>query len=145
MKNFGIILFIAFGFVLSSCSEEGTNAENQIGTEANIYDIEIENNQKWVVIEDMMVYIHNMDNDIQSTGNAETLDLDGLGEKLDANIELLTSNCTMSGKAHDELHKWLVPFIGLVTEMNEASTYDDKQAAFESIEESMVEFNAYFE
>ena len=145
MKNILSITVIAFILGLFRCTSTSTDSESQVGTTENIYDIEIENNQKWVVVEDMMAHIQGMDADIESTGNAETIDFDGLGERLNENIELLTSNCTMTGKAHDELHKWLIPFIDLVGDLNEASTYDEKQSIFKSLEKSMEEFNAYFE
>ncbi|MDG1333424.1 MAG: hypothetical protein P8P74_13895 [Crocinitomicaceae bacterium] len=145
MKSILTLMFIILAATFSSCSSENDTSENQIGTEENTYDIEIENNKKWVVIEDMMVHIQNMDDDIESTGNVEKLDFEGLWEKLDANINLLTSNCTMTGKAHDELHKWLIPFIGLVEDLNNAETYDDKMGVYSSLEASMLEFNAYFE
>ena len=41
-------------------------------------------------------------------------------ENLQKNINLLTSNCTMSGEAHDELHKWLIPYMELVNKLSEA-------------------------
>lgn len=145
MKSILTLIIIALAATFSSCSSETDSSKNQVGTEENIYGIEIENNKKWVVVEDMMLHIQNMDDDIESTRIAEKLDFEGLWEKLDANIELLTSNCTMTGKAHDELHKWLIPFIGLVEDLNNAETYDDKMVVYESLRASMVEFNAYFE
>ena len=138
-----VIILLTLGF--SSCNSANGDSEESIGTAKNIYNIEIEDNKKWVVVEDMMVHIQNMSDDIKSTANAETLDFEGLEESLEGNIGLLTSNCTMTGKAHDELHKWLVPFIGLVDELNKAENYDDKQIVFQSLEESMLEFDAYFE
>lgn len=145
MKNIVTILFTGLALVLSSCSDTGNESENKVGTESNIYDIEIENNEKWVVVEEMMAHIQNMGNDIKSTAVAETHNFVDLEQKLSANIDLLTANCTMTGKAHDELHKWLLPFIDLVEELKDASTYDDKMTVYASLEESMVEFNAYFE
>ena len=50
----------------------------------------------------------------------------------------------MTGRAHDELHKWLLPFIDLVKELNAAGSKEKQQQSFEAIQESMNEFNTYF-
>ena len=140
-----IILTLTFGLllVISSCSDNQSASENSRSAK-NTYDIELVDNEKWNVNKEMMVHIKNMESIIEKAEKAEVAevpDYDEVGMKLDENIELLTSSCTMTGKAHDELHKWLVPFIGLVAEMNEAT---DKKAHFPAIKESMNEFNAYF-
>jgi hypothetical protein len=74
--------------------------------------IEFNNGAKWKVVPDMMKHIRNMESDINrfaETKHSDLKDYTQLGASLQKNIDLLTSNCTMEGKAHDELHKWLVP------------------------------------
>lgn len=140
MKEKALTLTLGLLLVISSCSDNQSGSDD-LESAKNTYDIELVNNEKWVVNDEMMVHIKNMESDIKEAEVAETPDYEQLGEKLDKNIELLTSSCTMSGKSHDELHKWLVPFIGLVADFNEAT---DKKAPFRAIQESMIEFNTYF-
>jgi hypothetical protein len=68
-----------------------------------------------------------------------------LSEKLQSNIDLLTSNCTMKGKAHDELHKWLLPYIDLVKELSEAKDPTEAEKQFQNIQTSFNTFNQYFQ
>ena len=61
------------------------------------------------------------------------------------NLEELTSSCTITGQAHDELHKWLVPFLDLSAEFSETTNVKDAEIAYKKIEESFKEFVVYFE
>lgn len=107
--------------------------------------IELNNGQKWKVDDSMMVYIRNMEKDINEFAASDIKDYKSISKKLKANIDLLTSGCTMTGKAHDELHKWLLPYIDIVNEL--AETKDEKEAAvqFKKIQTSFITFNRYFE
>jgi hypothetical protein len=51
----------------------------------------------------------------------------------------------MEGKAHDELHKWLLPYIDLVDKLNKSKNSDEALRTFEEIKASYKTFNIYFE
>ena len=51
----------------------------------------------------------------------------------------------MKGKAHDELHKWLLPYIDLVKELSEAKDETEASKHFENIQISFTTFNQYFQ
>lgn len=141
--KYTLIITIGFWILISGCSEN-TSSNQTIETTKNTYDIELIDNEKWVVKEDMMIHIRNMESDIKATSTSDSPNYNELGSELDKNIGLLTSNCTMTGQAHDELHKWLLPFIGLVRELNEADDMLEQKKSFDDILESMKEFNRYF-
>jgi hypothetical protein len=110
--------------------------------------IELDNGAKWKVVPEMMVHIRNMESDINrfsETKHTELKDFTQLGTNLQKNIDLLTSNCTMEGKAHDELHKWLLPYIELVDSLKKSKNIDDASQTFEKIKSSYKTFNIYFE
>ncbi|MBK9735621.1 MAG: hypothetical protein IPO92_11900 [Saprospiraceae bacterium] len=107
--------------------------------------IELNNGEKWKVDANMITHIHNMENDIISFSNVEQKDYTSLAEKLQSNIDLLTSNCTMKGKAHDELHKWLLPYIDMVKALSEAKDETEAEKQFQKIENSFLTFNQYFQ
>ncbi len=110
--------------------------------------IELNNGAKWKVVPEMMVHIRNMESDIKrfsENKHTELKDFTQLGTNLQKNIDLLTSNCTMEGKAHDELHKWLLPYIELVDSLNKSKNIDDASQTFEKIKSSYKTFNIYFE
>ena len=143
MKTIIYIATISLTSILISCSNE-EQSKNDLESAKNPYNSELVNDEKWEVNKEMMIHIKNMETDIQITSSQPNPNYMELGSKLDANIGLLTSNCTMTGKAHDELHKWLVPFIDLVKELNAADSKKEEQKSFDAIQESMREFNTYF-
>lgn len=107
--------------------------------------IELNNGEKWTVDANMLTHIRTMENDVISFAKVEQKDYKSLSEKLQSNIDLLTSNCTMKGKAHDELHKWLLPYIDLVKELSEAKDETEASKHFENIQISFTTFNQYFQ
>lgn len=149
-----IILISAISLFLFGCgntsnekskeqTETVTHEEHQHNAE--IQTIELNNGEKWKVDVNMITHIRNMENDINSFANVEQKDFKSLAEKLQSNIDLLTSNCTMKGKTHDELHKWLLPYIDLVKELSEAKDETEASKQFENIQTSFTTFNQYFQ
>jgi hypothetical protein len=120
-------------------TETVTHEEHQHNNEMQT--IELSNGAKWKVDANMITHIRNMENDINIFSNVEQKDYKSLAEKLQSNIDLLTSNCTMKGKAHDELHKWLLPYIDMVKELSEAKDETEASKQFENIQISFTTFN----
>ena len=129
--------------LITSCTNQSDSKENS-QLEKNTYNIELVNNEKWEVNKEMMVHIKNMESDIETASSQSSPNYEELGSKLDQNIGLLTSNCTMTGKAHYELHKWLLPFIDLAKDLNATDSKEKQMQSFEAIQESINEFNTYF-
>jgi len=148
-----IISFTAISLFLFSCGNT-SNEKSKEQTETVIHEehhhndeiqtIELNNNEKWKVDDHMVAHIRNMENDINSFAMAEQKKYKLLSEKLLNNIDLLTSNCTMTGQAHDELHKWLLPYIEMVNELSESKDNMEAAKKFENIKASFATFNHYF-
>ena len=143
MRSINYIAAIGLASLIIGCSNN-EEAQKKSDSERNTYNIELVNDEKWSVNKEMMVHIKNMESDIEVTSNESSPNYEDLGSKLDENIGLLTSNCTMTGKAHDELHKWLLPFIDLVKDLNATDSKEDQKQSFVAIQESMNEFNTHF-
>ena len=124
-------------------TETVIHEEHQHDEESEV--IELNNGEKWKVDAIMITHIRNMENDIISFSTVEQKDFKSLSEKLQSNIDLLTSNCTMKGKAHDELHKWLLPYIDMVKELSEAKDESVASKQFRNIQTSFITFNQYFQ
>jgi len=149
-----IILIPLISLFLFSCSNAANEKSNEktqfvIQQENHHNDeseaIELNNGEKWKVDANMITHIHNMENDIISFTEIKQKNYKSLSEKLQSNIDLLTSNCTMKGKAHDELHKWLLPYIDLVKELSEAKDPTEAEKQFQNIQTSFNTFNQYFQ
>ena len=148
------ILIPVISLFLFSCGNTSNEKSNE-QTETAIHEehhhddeseaIELNNGKKWKVDANMITHIRNMENDVIFFANVEQKDYKSLSEKLQSNVDLLTSNCTMKGKAHDELHKWLLPYIDLVKELSEAKDETEAEKQFQSIQTSFTTFNQYFQ
>ena len=143
MKRNIFIAAMSLIALFSGCTNQTESNESSESVK-NTYNIELVNNEKWEVNKEMMVHIKNMELDIEATSSQSSPNYEELRSKLDENIGLLTSNCSMTGKAHDELHKWLLPFIDLVKDLNATDSKEVQQESFDAIQESMNEFNTYF-
>jgi len=109
--------------------------------------IVLDNGEKWVVVPEMLAFIRTMEKavaDFSENKRPTTEDYTALAVLLDENIRELTSNCTMEGQAHDELHKWLVPFIELSENFDVAEGVEEQEAIYKEFRASFINFNIYF-
>lgn len=147
------ITAIFSNFIFFSCnntSNENVNETIEISTEEIHHHDEREaillnNGNKWKVIESMLIYICNMEQAVNSFEGKESKDYTALAKIIDENLIELTSKCTMEGQAHDELHKWLIPFIGLSEQFDVATELTEREKIYNDFKTAFVEFNTYFE
>lgn len=141
------IIAIILSFSLASCSSNETSQPTEGIAHSHPDDeaLQLNAGKKWKVDEHMMDELRELESIVNDANRKEnTMSLDAIADSLIVHLDLLTSNCTMQGQAHDELHKWLVPFIELV---NEYANYEDETVAKHQIKKmvsSFEEFNAYF-
>lgn len=133
-------------FFLFSCNDKAKTETNEpVATEEHQHSddeaIQLNEGKKWKVDESMMAHIRTMEKDIASFNNSKPENYPVLADDLKKNLDLLTSNCTMKGQAHDELHKWLLPFIDLADKFSK----DKSAEQFTEIQNSFKTFNQYFE
>ena len=153
MKKITILIPVISLFLFSCGNASNEKSKEQTETvtheehqhNAEIQNIELNNGEKWEVDANMITHIRNMQNDVISFAKVEQKDYKSLSKQLQSNIDLLTSNCTMKGKAHDELHKWLLPYIDLVKELSEAKDEIEAEKQFQNIQTSFTAFNQYFQ
>lgn len=107
--------------------------------------INMNKGKKWIVDEKMLSYIRKMEKDINGYDHYKDKDYKLLAGKLKENVNLLVGNCSMSGKAHDELHKWLVPYLVLVDNLNVSKSESESEHTYKELKVSFSEFNKYFE
>lgn len=149
VKIFSFLLITGSALVLTSC---GNSAEKDSSNSDPIHEghnhddesIELDDGKKWIVVDEMMGHIRNMESDVALFESQEEKDYHALSVKLENNIDLLTSNCTMTGQAHDELHKWLLPYIDMVDELSNAKNDEAAASIYHKIQVSFKSFNTYF-
>lgn len=155
MKTKILILLLTSVFIFGCSSNTSNNEEKENEPSETVVEpteeehhhdgheaIVLDNGNKWKVVESMLIYIRNME---EAVNNFEGEDYPALAITIDENVRALTENCTMEGQAHDELHKWLVPFIGLSEEFDVATDKAEQERIYNEFKEAFVEFNKYFE
>ncbi len=115
------------------------------GGNAHKGEIELNNGEKWKINAEMMPPLEASEKLVSTFIANDEKDYQTLAEKLKENNKLLISSCTMKGKSHDELHKWLHPYIGLLEELANAKDESQASQVVLEIEQSFVTFNQYFQ
>jgi hypothetical protein len=70
--------------------------------------LELNDGKKWEVAKPMMVPIRNLERAVEDFERTPGRDHAVLATEIQEYLGRLVTNCTMEGKAHDELHKWLM-------------------------------------
>ncbi len=139
ISNFILTLFIAVIFASCQTSTSGEQSHDENSA------IVLNQGKKWVVVPEMMHIIRSMESDINSFSGSSLEEHGALGTKLQDNLNTLTSNCTMKGQGHDELHKWLLPFLDSVKEYTKSKNTAEATRSYAQIKTSYNTVNRYFE
>lgn len=107
--------------------------------------IELNNGAKWKADSEMFEHVQAMKKDLAAFNGEALEDFHALGISLSGHTQNFISSCTMKGKGHDELHKWLHPFMQQVDALQSAETTKSADALVVGMEKSLVEFDRYFE
>ena len=129
------LLLIFLPVLYSAC---GNHAHEQVA-------IELNNGQKWKVNEEMKPYIDQGREVLTSYLSKGSADHEKLAKELQEQNSKLIKSCTMDGKSHDELHKWLHPHLELVKELRDAETEDEVTEITEKLKSSYDLYDQYFE
>ena len=147
VKIISIVLILIFTISCKNDKKttETIKIEEQVNEETHNHEAIVFNNgKKWKVVDHMMAHILKMNKDVSNFKGTTVKDYKNLSAKLITNINLLTANCTMTGQAHDELHKWLLPYIDLANDFTEVKTKKEAQEQFKKIQNSFKDLNIYF-
>lgn len=130
---FFTLLLFAFGLLVFSCGNPPSGP------------IELNNGEKWKINAEMMPPLNASQKLVSEFSLEKEKNFQALAEQLKANNKLLISSCTMSGKSHDELHKWLHPYMSLLDEFESSENENEAKLVFEKIEKSFETFNQNFQ
>ncbi len=149
MKKQLIYLLLLSGTFIFSCSNPETKQEKtpEVSKEQTPaqHGLELNAGNKWKVDEQMMVYIRAMEKAVTAYTVDNPDSFDSLAIFLQEQTNELTSNCTMEGKPHDELHKWLLPYMELVASMQGVKEETHRREILAQLQSSFTELNMYFE
>lgn len=147
-------MLISFG--LFACNNKATEVpadETEMSIEADHHDdhdhdhdgtevLALNSGEKWVVNEEMKPFVMKGEEMVQNYIKTDSKDYKALASKLKEVNGQLIKSCTMDGKSHDELHKWLHPHLELVSTLEQAS---DSNEADKTVHELKASYDTYAE
>lgn len=121
--------------------ENGEHIEN---VQEN-HELELNNGEKWEVNEEMKPYVLKGQELLTNYLDSGNEDYNRLAHDIADQNKMLISNCTMDGKSHDELHKWLVPHLKLTEGLMTTDGMDQVNYNLNQLVLSYDTFHEYFE
>ncbi|MCO5232898.1 MAG: hypothetical protein LC105_05140 [Chitinophagales bacterium] len=125
-------------------SHQGSKNHSEHHQAAGSETIELNNGEKWIVNEEMKPFVlkgsQMVDEYIQRKGT----DYKKLASDIEDQNNQLINSCTMDGKSHDELHKWLHPHLELVDDLKNASSQDEANQIIIKLQESNKIYHQFF-
>lgn len=106
--------------------------------------IELNDGERWVVNEEMKPYVAKTE-ELLKEYNSETDSHVELSERLTEQNNELIRSCTMTGKSHDELHKWLHPHMETVQALGEAESQEEAEKIHADLKQSIDTYHTYFQ
>jgi hypothetical protein len=131
MKIYSISFAVFFALLATSCR----NSHHSLNLEA--VQIDLNNGQKWKVNLEMAPFILEAEQILLQYNDNDFL---ALAEQLKNKNKGLIKSCTMDGKSHEELHKWLHPHMQLIESLGAA---ENKEEANKIISELKASFQTY--
>ncbi|HMN32793.1 MAG: hypothetical protein IT215_01015 [Chitinophagaceae bacterium] len=152
MKQIPLILALSVCSVFYSCNNTAPSENNSSQITVNHSEeqnqeeaIILDNGKKWKVNDNMLPYILDAEKIFIAYLDNHDVDFKKLAKDLENKNDSLTSNCTMEGQAHDELHKWLLPHLELTEKLSSAESENEAQNQIKELKLSFETFHKYFE
>ncbi|MEZ4888721.1 MAG: hypothetical protein R3E32_28605 [Chitinophagales bacterium] len=136
MKIYIISIAVLIALLATSCG----NSHKSHNQEA--VQIELNNGQKWNVNSEMTPYILDAEQILMNYNGSNPK---GLAEQLNAKNKGLIKSCTMNGKSHEELHKWLHPHMQLIENLDDAENTEEADIIIDELKTSFQNYHKYFQ
>lgn len=150
MKN--IVVFGISVLFLWSCNNSTKKSETQQKTENHAeqhsgtitQEIELHNGEKWLVNEEMKPFVLKGEELVNVYIQDGKTDYKTLAQQLKDQNNQLIKSCTMEGKSHDELHKWLHPHLEIVKTLEDETDTTKAKEIVEKLQHSYQQYHQYF-
>ncbi|HSC54992.1 MAG TPA: hypothetical protein VLC98_15270 [Phnomibacter sp.] len=146
-----ILLLAISSFALWSCTNNDQKTPGQEAKQVEQHPekspatIELNNGEKWAVNEEMKPPITKGEGLVNAYIKSNQNNNKELAQQLKDQNEKLIKSCTMKGKSHDELHKWLLPHLALVRDLENSPTENDAKQIVLKLQSSFSMYHQYFE
>lgn len=107
--------------------------------------LELNNGAKWEISKEMKPFLTESEKLCKDYISHQGNDYKKLAAQLETQKSALVDHCNMEGQAHDELHKWLVPYMALLDDLTEAQNTTEANATIKKLEASFQTLHTYFQ
>lgn len=151
MKNKALtIALTAISLFAASCGNKSTEKTDTTATAHRdhadkVESIELDNGKKWQVNVEMIPFILESEKILNDYVSAGSTDWSILATQLKEKNSGLIKSCTMKGKSHDELHKWLYPHMELINSLSQAKSNSNAEVLISELKKSFEAFHSYFQ
>ena len=121
-------------------TENHTEHQHDESSEA----IELNNGEKWLVNEEMKPFVLKGEELVNAYIQNNQTDYKALAKQLKEQNNQLIKSCTMNGKSHDELHKWLHPHLEIVNALEEEKDAAKANEIVLQLQKSYQDYHQYF-
>ncbi len=107
--------------------------------------LELNNGAKWEISKEMKPFLTESEKLCKDYITHHANDYKKLATQLETQKSALVDHCNMEGQAHDELHKWLVPYMALLDDLAEAESATEANNTIKKLEASFQTLHTYFQ
>lgn len=93
----------------------------------------------------MKVHLGNVERAVRTAQAGPRPDHGAHAATIREELRAFVSQCTMEGPAHDQLHRWLVPFLQQAERYAQAGTVAEQEATLRGMRRALEVFHEYFE
>ncbi|WP_124640098.1 MULTISPECIES: hypothetical protein [Amniculibacterium] len=142
---------LVMGLIVFSCNKTENHAGHEThethdnhATDEKEAGIELNNGEKWKVNEEMKPFILESETIVNDFVSQNKNDYKMLAKEITIKNDELINSCTMDGKSHDELHKWLAPHLELVEKLGASDDAEAKELV-SKLADSYKTYHEYFQ
>lgn len=140
------LLVVIGGFIIWSCNNTPKTPTQETQHAQHHHEpIELNNGTKWEVNLEMKAPLTAGEELVNAYIESNQNDSKTLAQQLKEQNDKLIKSCTMDGKSHDELHKWLHPHLELVKELANATDESTSKEIVLKLQSSYQVFHQYFD
>ncbi|MBS1779888.1 MAG: hypothetical protein JST70_11225 [Bacteroidetes bacterium] len=142
-----LVTGVVFFWSCNNSSDKSTHKETEnqaIHHQKSSEAVELNNGKKWVVNDEMKPFVlkgEELANTYIQNGQS---DYKTLAEQLKKQNSQLIKSCTMDGKSHNELHKWLHPHLQAVEDLEKVTDAASANKIVLKLQHSYEQYHQYF-
>lgn len=147
-----VLVLAISSFVLWSCNNpsEKVKSNQETKQEEHQHDetseaVELNSGKKWIVNDEMKPFVAKGEGLVTTYLQSSQTNYNELAQQLKEQNNQLIKSCTMKGKSHDELHKWLHPHLELVEALEKSANENEAKGIVLKLQKSNEAYHQYFE